>query len=33
MFLDQMIEGHRDGRDPDSPKPSESRSNIYRMVF
>lgn len=27
---DDMIEGYRDGRDPDSPEPSANRSASYR---
>jgi hypothetical protein len=33
LFLDQMIEGYRDGRDPDSPEPSENRPASYRHGF
>jgi hypothetical protein len=32
-FLDEMIEGYRDGRDPDSPEPSANRSASYRHGF
>lgn len=27
---DDMVEGYRDGRDPDSPEPSANRSASYR---
>ena len=33
LFLDQMIEGYRDGRDPDSPEPSANRSVSYVHGF
>jgi len=33
QFLDEMVEGYRDGRDPDSPEPSANRSESYRHGF
>lgn len=30
---DEMIEGYRDGNDPDSPEPSANRSESYRHGF
>jgi len=30
---DEMIEGYMDGRDPDSPEPSNNRSRAYRHGF
>lgn len=33
MFLDEMIEGYRDGRDADCPEPSANRSDSYRHGF
>lgn len=33
LFLDQMIEGYRDGRDPDCPEPSANRSVSYVHGF
>lgn len=32
-FLDEMVEGYRDGRNPDNPEPSQNRSNSYRHGF
>ena len=33
MFLDEMIEGYRDGRHPDCPEPSANRSVSYLHGF
>jgi hypothetical protein len=33
IFLDEMIEGYRDGFNLDSPEPSQNRSNSYRHGF
>lgn len=33
LFLDEMVEGYRDGRDPDSPEPSANRSASYVHGF
>jgi len=33
MTNEQMIEGYRDGGDPDSPEPSDNRSHSYRHGF
>jgi hypothetical protein len=30
LFLDEMVEGYRDGRNPDNPEPSQNRSNSYK---
>lgn len=30
---DEMVEGYMDGRDPNSPAPSENRSRAYRHGF
>jgi len=30
---DEMIQGYRDGLDPDSPEPSANRSSSYRHGF
>jgi hypothetical protein len=30
---DEMLEGYRDGRNPDSPEPSKNRSRTYRHGF
>jgi hypothetical protein len=30
---DEMVEGYRDGRDPDAPEPSDNRSRAYRHGF
>ncbi len=32
-FENDMAEGYRDGRDPDSPQPSFNRSRSYRHGF
>lgn len=29
----EMVEGYRDGRDPNSPEPSSNRSHSYRHGF
>lgn len=29
----EFVEGYRDGRDPDAPKPSANRSHSYRHPF
>ncbi len=33
LFLDEMVEGYRDGRNPDNPEPSQNRSNSYKHGF
>jgi len=33
LFLDQMVEGYLDGRNPDNPEPSANRSASYRHGF
>jgi hypothetical protein len=33
LFLDEVIEGYRDGRKPDNPEPSANRSDGYRHGF
>lgn len=30
---DEMLEGYRDGRNPESPEPSANRSHSYRHGF
>jgi hypothetical protein len=32
-FLHEMVEGYRDGRNPDNPAPSSNRSASYRHGF
>ena len=32
-FLDEMIEGYRDGRNSDNPEPSTNRSASYKRGF
>jgi hypothetical protein len=32
LFLDEMVEGYRDGRKLDNPAPSANRSDSYSMV-
>lgn len=32
-FLDEMVEGHLDGRKPDNPEPSSNRSASYSHGF
>jgi hypothetical protein len=33
LFLDEMVEGYRDGRKLDNPEPSTNRSDSYRHGF
>lgn len=33
QFLSMVIEGYRDGADPNSPEPSANRSHSYRHGF
>ena len=33
MSEDDATEGYRDGRDPDSPRPSDNRSALYRHCW
>jgi len=33
MTDDEMLQGYRDGLDPDSPEPSANRSHSYRHGF
>lgn len=30
---DEMVQGYRDGNDPESPEPSQNRSRSYRHGF
>lgn len=32
-FADEMVNGYLDGRDPESPEPSDNRSHSYRHGF
>ena len=33
MASQEMIDGYRDGRDPNTPEPSDNRSHSYRHGF
>lgn len=31
--MDDALEGYRDGRDPNSPEPSDNRGHLYRHCW